>query len=116
VLEEDEEPLPGSGGAADRRHFSALHALLARDGYECAAPGCLARGGLAVHHVVFRSRGGSDRPENRTTLCAVHHRIGVHRGWIRCEGEAPDAITWRLPVAAFRGDVRIRSNHADVRA
>jgi hypothetical protein len=100
----------------DRRRFSAHHALLARDGYQCTAPGCLARRGLELHHVRFRSRGGSDRAENQTTLCAVHHRIGIHRGWIRCEGEAPDAITWRLPVATFRGDVRIRSNHADARA
>jgi hypothetical protein len=86
--------------------FVVLHRILARDGYQCAVPGCLVRRGLERHHVVFRSRQGSDSPENVVTVCAVHHRIGIHGGWVRCEGTAPDALIWRLPVGAYRGDVR----------
>jgi hypothetical protein len=90
----------------DEGRFLVLHRILARDGYQCAVPGCLVRRGLERHHVVFRSRQGPDSPENVVTVCAVHHRIGIHGGWVRCEGTAPDALTWRLPVGVYRGDVR----------
>jgi hypothetical protein len=82
-----------------------------RDGWRCAVPGCSSRRNLQDHHVVFRSRNGTNDRSNRTTTCAAHHLNGIHRSWIRVEGKAPDDLVWSLgvvdgsPVARLRGDV-----------
>ena len=91
------------------------HAVFTRDGWRCTAPGCSSYRNLHDHHVVFRSRGGSDALSNRTTLCAAHHLRGVHAGVMRCTGSAPGELVFELglradapPLAAFRsGDVRL---------
>jgi hypothetical protein len=57
---------------------------------------------LTNHHLVFRSRGGSNERENRITLCVWHHLRGVHAGRVRAEGEAPDAIRWEIGVRTGR--------------
>jgi len=56
--------------------------VLARDGYQCQCgqKGCSVR--LEVHHIVFRSHGGTDSPENLITLCSKHHKT-LHEGkWV----------------------------------
>ncbi len=55
--------------------------VLARDGYtcRCGKRGCTDK--LEVHHIVFRSEGGSDAPENLITLCSKHHKA-LHAGKI----------------------------------
>jgi hypothetical protein len=68
---------------------------LQRDGHLCQVPGC-SRGAVHAHHIVYRSRGGSDAPENLVSLCAAHHLHGVHRGWVRVWGTAPDRLQWEL--------------------
>jgi hypothetical protein len=50
---------------------------------------------LTPHHVVFRSRGGSDLDENVTSLCVDCHLEGVHLGRITVTGSAPDLV-WVL--------------------
>jgi hypothetical protein len=67
-----------------------------RDGWRCTVPGCTSYRNLQDHHVVFRARGGSNAPANRTTLCAWHHLRGVHAGRVRCTGRAPDALRFEL--------------------
>jgi hypothetical protein len=91
------------------------HATLQRDGWQCAAPGCSSRRGLEVHHIVPRAQGGSSEPSNLITLCSLHHRQIVHRGYMSCRGEAPDRVIFELglegenpPREVFRGDVRMR--------
>jgi hypothetical protein len=74
------------------------HRVLARDGFRCQVPGCSSRRNLHVHHVVFRSRGGTDDDENLSTLCAAHHLKGVHEGHITITGQAPDRLTIKLGV------------------
>jgi len=69
--------------------------ILARDRGFCQVPGC-SRAATQVHHVQFRSAGGSDDPANLVSLCATHHLHGVHRGWIRVRGVAPHALEWEL--------------------
>ena len=32
------------------------------------------------------------------SLCAAHHLHGVHRGWVRVRGQAPEGLTWELGV------------------
>ena len=44
-----------------------------RDGYRCAL--CDDTRGLQIHHVVHRSKGGSDRPQNLITLCWKCHAV-----------------------------------------
>jgi 5-methylcytosine-specific restriction endonuclease McrA len=72
--------------------------VLARNGGWCTVPGC-SRPAAQAHHIVFRSRGGSDDATNRTGMCSPHHLHGVHAGYIRVRGEAPDGLVWELGVA-----------------
>ena len=61
----------------------------------CQVPGCSRRAGQG-HHVIHVSQGGSDDPGNVAGICAAHHLHGVHRGWIRVSGRAPDHLVWEL--------------------
>jgi HNH endonuclease len=72
---------------------------LARDGGLCQVPGC-SRAAAHAHHVTYRSRGGGDEPENLVALCAAHHLVGVHGGYLRVSGRAPGALRWELEGAA----------------
>lgn len=58
--------------------------VLARDNYtcQCDANGCTNR--LEVHHIKFRSKGGSDNPDNLITLCDKHHKM-LHDGKINLD-------------------------------
>lgn len=50
--------------------------VLRRDRYHCQWPGCTAHGsGLHVHHIVWRSKGGSNDPSNLVTYCKYHHML-----------------------------------------
>lgn len=53
--------------------------VLTRDGHKCQAgkSGCTQR--LEVHHIKFKSQGGSDNPNNLITLCSKHHKE-LHEG------------------------------------
>jgi hypothetical protein len=66
-----------------------------RDTGLCQVPGC-SRAAVHAHHVLYRARGGGDEPENLVALCAAHHLHGVHRGFVRVTGRAPDALVWEL--------------------
>ncbi len=50
-------------------------AVLARDGHRCTTPGCGAKHFLEVHHIVPRSRGGTNHESNLITLCSSCHRL-----------------------------------------
>ncbi|MFL5445665.1 MAG: HNH endonuclease [Myxococcales bacterium] len=75
--------------------------ILERDRGLCRVPGC-SRAADHAHHIRFRSAGGSDDPSNQISLCAAHHLHGVHMGWIRVTGTAPDGLSWELGIAAPR--------------
>jgi hypothetical protein len=70
-----------------------------RDGWRCRVPGCSARRNLQEHHVVFRSQGGSDDPENLVTLCATHHLRVLHAGRLRCHRLPEGLLAWELGAA-----------------
>jgi hypothetical protein len=85
--------------------------VFARDGWRCTVPACSSRRNLHDHHIRFRSRGGGNARDNRTTVCAAHHLHGIHDGTIQASGTAPYAIEWQLgirpaasPVLCFVGD------------
>ncbi|HEX8908020.1 MAG TPA: HNH endonuclease [Anaeromyxobacteraceae bacterium] len=69
--------------------------MRSRDRGYCQAPGC-SRAAVHAHHLHFRSAGGSDDPANLTSLCAAHHLVGVHRGYLRVTGTAPDRLRWEV--------------------
>ena len=71
--------------------------ILERDGGLCRVPGCSLAANHA-HHINLRSAGGSDDPSNLISLCAAHHLHGVHMGWIRVSGKAPDQLRWEVGV------------------
>jgi len=85
--------------------------VFARDGWRCTVPACTSRRNLHDHHIRFRSRGGDNRRDNRTVVCAAHHLHGLHDGTIHASGVAPHAIEWQLgvrpgapPFLAYVGD------------
>jgi hypothetical protein len=104
----------GSWGLANAR-LRREHRVFARDGWRCTFPGCTSYGNLHDHHVAYRSQGGSDELENRTTLCAWHHQRGEHAKRVRCRGRAPGGRRFELgcapgraPLARYRsGDVLV---------
>ena len=81
--------------------------VFARDGWRCVIPGCTSMRNLHDHHIEFRSAGGSDELENRTTLCAFHHLRGVHAGVVRLTGRAPDRLRFELPLAVYASGDRL---------
>ncbi len=56
--------------------------VLARDNYQCQCgkKGCSER--LEVHHIQYRSLGGSDAPVNLIALCSKHHKA-LHDGKLK---------------------------------
>jgi len=94
------------------------HHVLQRDGWRCRAPGCTARRMLEVHHIAFRSQGGTDTEDNKITLCHAHHRRGIHDHSVHLRGHAPADLRWRLGrpesthAETFRGEVRIRDSRS----
>jgi 5-methylcytosine-specific restriction endonuclease McrA len=75
--------------------------VIGRDEGFCQVPGC-SRPATHAHHVLSRSRGGSDEPANLVSLSAPHHLRGVHRRFIRVYGRGPDGLTWELGSRAGR--------------
>jgi hypothetical protein len=103
------------------RERPRAHRVFERDGWRCTAPACSSYRNLHDHHITFRSAGGSDALDNRTTLCAWHHLRGVHAGIVGCRGRAPDGLLFELglrrrrrPLLACRsGDVLIQAAAAE---
>jgi hypothetical protein len=54
-----------------------------------------------VHHIVYRSHGGSDDPSNLTSLCPFHHRMGEHGGLLKVTGTAPLGLRWQIGDRVF---------------
>jgi len=94
--------------AAWRRRYR----IFERDGWRCRVPGCTSRRNLQVHHIEFRSHGGTDDDANLVVLCATHHLQGIHRGRVRCHALPDGLLAWefvpdplRGPLAAYVEDV-----------
>jgi hypothetical protein len=90
------EDFAATWDAVDGSDLRPQDAVFVRDGWRCTAPGCTSRRNLEDHHIVYRSRGGSDEVSNRSTLCRFHHQRGEHGGLASCRGEAPVEIVWHL--------------------
>jgi len=87
------------------RHRNPVHE---RDGWRCRVPACSSRRNLQEHHVLYRSRGGSNERGNRISICAWHHLRGIHAGRIRARGDAESGIQWQLGTKLrFNDDVYV---------
>jgi hypothetical protein len=112
-----------SVGAIHELPLHIRNRILARDGYRCQVPGCSCRRFLEVHHIIYRSHGGSNDGDNLITLCGFHHRQCLHNGYIIIKGEAPGALTVILgvfrennhPVASLDGVAALARFHRGVR-
>ena len=82
-------------------------AVVQRDG-KCRWPGCEARWGLEVHHLVPRSQGGTDVFTNLAAVCVPHHqRLVPHGTWtLSGNPNRPDGLT--LTRCAAPGSVASR--------
>jgi len=70
--------------------------VMKRDCGRCQIPGCSHRA-CHLHHVRFRSRGGTDEAWNLIAVCEAHHLAGIHQGYIVVTGTAPDGLVWEFP-------------------
>ncbi len=66
-----------------RRH------VIARDGGVCSVAGCNSRYRLQVHHILPRSRGGTNDPHNLCALCWYHHHVVIHGAGYRIDPRSP---------------------------
>ncbi|MHC4134536.1 MAG: HNH endonuclease [Planctomycetota bacterium] len=82
-----------------RKMQRARREVLLRHGGICAVPGCSCPA-RHVHHITFRSQGGTDDVTNEVALCAAHHLHGIHRGYLAVTGLAGERLIWRLGTAA----------------
>jgi hypothetical protein len=73
-----------------------------RDLGRCRFPGC-SRRAVHAHHVDPRSHGGPDTEDNLVALCACHHLRGIHGGYIRVRGRAPDGLVWEVGGRVWTG-------------
>jgi hypothetical protein len=88
-----------------KRARTASQKVRERDGCRCQVPGC-SRRAVHSHHIVPRARGGSDDPSNLVALCAFHHLVGIHGGYLRVSGRAPDGLTWEIGPWNARVELR----------
>jgi hypothetical protein len=72
----------------------------------CAVAGC-SRRGVHKHHIVYRSHGGGDEPENIVWLCLAHHLAGEHGGRLRIQGRAPDEVYVLVGDRIWKNDVLV---------
>jgi len=54
---------------------SVRREVLSRDHHKCQSPGCGRTRFLEVHHLKPRTGGGTNHPDNLTTLCSSCHRL-----------------------------------------
>ena len=66
-----------------------------RDLGNCQVPMCSRRAAHA-HHVDPRSHLGPGIDPNLVGICSCHHLRGVHGGYIRVSGTAPNGLVWEL--------------------
>ena len=69
--------------------------IFGRDRYRCQVRGC-SRPAAHLHHIEYRSRGGSNDESNLLCVCAGHHLYGIHEERMRVTGKAPDKLVWEF--------------------
>jgi len=78
-----------------KERMTKRNRILARDHHRCQVPGC-SRPAVQLHHIEFRSHGGSDDESNQLCVCAAHHLFGIHEERMHVTGKAPDELVWEF--------------------
>ena len=84
--------------------------VLNRNGGKCQVPGC-SLPARHVHHIRYRSHGGTNDPWNEVALCVAHHLHGIHEGRLSVTGRAGERLEWRFSD----GEIWITLGDNDVR-
>ena len=87
-----------------RRHVPKRlrRAVLARD-RKCVIDSCRSSYRLQTHHVIPRSQGGADTPDNLATVCWYHHHIAIHRRGHQIDPNTPPHRRRLLPPPTWGG-------------
>jgi len=88
----------------------AREEVLARTRGRCAVPGCTLPA-RHVHHIHYRSHGGTDAAWNETAICVPHHLHGIHEGRLTVSGRAGERLIWRFA----NGEIWVTEGDDDVR-
>jgi hypothetical protein len=95
---------PASPRAKQSLPPALRRAILTRDQGRCRVPGCTHGGFVDVHHIVPRSEGGRNEPENLLTICGGHHRA-THRGELGIERDPDGKLCFRHADGSAYGAV-----------
>lgn len=88
--------------------FNLREYILFRDNHQCQNPNCKNKSRqpiLSVHHIIYRSNGGIDSPNNLIMLCTECHTPLTHKTWLKewkpkvkplKESTFMSMIRWRL--------------------
>ena len=96
-IEDDAEVVNAVEGSKDHGHVTRTippairKSVLIRDKGRCQVPGCRCNRHLELHHIKYRSEGGTHAPENLVCLCSAHHSM-VHRDVIQLKRNEDGAI------------------------
>jgi hypothetical protein len=93
-----------------RRWSSLRREVLLRSAGRCCVPGC-SLFASHVHHVRYRSDGGTDVAWNLIGLCAAHHLRAIHHGYLTVQGCAGGRLVWRFAT----GEVFVTTGNDEVR-
>ncbi len=99
LIECDAEVVAGDDSAGTPGHLSRTippatrRAVLIRDHGRCTVPGCRHNKYLDLHHIKWRTRGGSHHPLNLATVCSAHHGM-IHNGVLRVSRGADGELHW----------------------
>ncbi len=99
LIECDAGVVAGDDSAGTPGHLSRTippatrRAVLIRDHGCCTVPGCRHNKYLDLHHIKWRTRGGSHNPLNLATVCAAHHGM-IHNGVLRVSRGADGELQW----------------------
>ena len=70
--------------------------ILHRDNHKCQNPNCKSKDKnpiLEIHHIVYRSDGGTNAPNNLITLCNKCHTSQNHKGFLK---------SWKPKIRSFK--------------
>lgn len=80
--------------------------VLHRDGYQCQK--CKAKNGkLHVHHIVFRSKGGTNAPSNLISLCETCHN-NLHLGKFEIKGVRRSKTKHATEIGIVKSQIEMR--------
>jgi len=102
-LLEDENGLPAGVTPPTARIPQAVRRAVERRDVGCQFPGCSRTVFLDVHHIVWRSRNGSNAPDNLVLLCRLHHRA-LHEGGYTANRTATGRLAVRRPDGSLLPD------------